>query len=142
LEIVELTPNGIKLANGESISFVNQPLSVANRPLSEANQPLSTVNQPLSTVNQPLSAANQPLSAANQPLSATNRPLSAAKADRMQAIIDFLENAGQARTRELTEIVGLSEGRVRDLLRAMVEDGTIDKVGSNRYACYRLKKEK
>jgi ATP-dependent DNA helicase RecG len=98
LEIVEQTTNGIKLANGESISF------------------------------------------AIRPLSAVNRPLSAATADRIQAIIDFLESNEQAKTRELMKIIGLSEGRVRDLLRAMVEDGTIEKVGDKRFTSYRLRK--
>jgi len=40
------------------------------------------------------------------------------------------------------EIINLSEGRVRDLLREMVLDGTVEKVGKNRYAYYILKTTK
>jgi DNA-binding transcriptional regulator PaaX len=39
----------------------------------------------------------------------------------------------------IIEVVGLSDGRVRALLRKMAEDGTIEKIGDKRYASYRLK---
>ncbi|MDR3121964.1 MAG: hypothetical protein LBU58_11635 [Clostridiales bacterium] len=89
LGIVEQTANGIKIANGESLSVANRSLSVA-------------------------------------------------ATDRKQAVIDFLKTNEQAKTRDLIEVVGLSDGRVRALLRTMVEDGTIEKVGNNRFASYRL----
>lgn len=51
----------------------------------------------------------------------------------------FLEEHDQARAADLIPVVGLSNGRVRDLLREMVRDGTIEKIGDNRYAYYVLK---
>lgn len=93
LGIVEQTANGIKIANGESLSVANRSLSVA-------------------------------------------------ATDRKQAIIDFLETNGQAKTRDLIEVVDLSDGRVRALLRKMVEDGTIEKIGDKRFASYRLTKKR
>jgi len=93
LGIVEQSANGIKIANGESLSVAN-------------------------------------------------RSLSAAATDRKQAIIDFLETNGQAKTRDLIEVVNLSDGRVRALLRKMVEDSTIEKIGDKRFASYRLTKKK
>ena len=90
LGIVEQTANGIKFANGES-------------------------------------------------LSAANRSLSVASTDRKQVIIDFLKNNGQTKTLDLVEIVSLSEGRVRAILRTMVKDGTIEKIGDKRYTRYRLR---
>jgi DNA-binding MarR family transcriptional regulator len=72
-------------------------------------------------------------------LSVANRSLSVAATDRKQAVIDFLKDNGQAKTRDLIDIVGLSDGRVRALLRTMVDDGVIEKVGDKRFASYRLK---
>ena len=46
---------------------------------------------------------------------------------------------GQAKVSDFVEVIGLSEGRVRDLLRKMVGDGTIEKIGNNRYTQYILK---
>jgi ATP-dependent DNA helicase RecG len=72
--------------------------------------------------------------------SAVNRPPSASAADREHKIKMFIEKHGQVKVSELTEVIELSEGRVRDLLRKMVNEGTIEKVGNNRYASYVLKK--
>jgi ATP-dependent DNA helicase RecG len=83
-------------------------------------------------------------SAANRPpigrQSAVHRPLSDAPADRKRAVITFLEEHGQAKASDFVKVIGLSDGRVRDLLREMTGDGTIEKVGDNRYACYVLKR--
>ena len=59
--------------------------------------------------------------------------------DRKKAIISFIEISGQAKTSDLTEVIGLSDGRVRELLREMVDDGSIQKIGENRYTYYVLK---
>ena len=61
-------------------------------------------------------------------------------ADRKRAIINFLEEHGQAKATELIDITGLSHGRVRTLLREMVSDDTVAKIGDNRYTYYVLKK--
>lgn len=71
--------------------------------------------------------------------SAVNRPQSNILADRKQAMVSFLEEHGKAKVADFTEIIDLSPGRIRDLLREMANDGTIEKVGKNRYAYYVLK---
>jgi len=78
-------------------------------------------------------------SAANRPPIGCNRLQSATTADRKRKVISFLEEYQQAKVLDLVNIIGLSEGRVRDMLREMVSDGTIEKVGKNRYAYYVLK---
>jgi len=67
---------------------------------------------------------------------------SVAATDRKQAIIEFLERQGQAKTADLIKVIGISDGRVRALLRAMVVDGTIEKVGDKRYTYYIIKERK
>jgi len=71
--------------------------------------------------------------------SAVNRPQSAMTADREQKIKEFIEKHGQVKVSDLTEVIELSQGRVRDLLRKMVSDGTLEKNGNNRYTYYTLK---
>jgi len=61
---------------------------------------------------------------------------------RKQAVISFIEEYGQSKTPDLLDIVGLSAGRVRALLREMVSDGTIQKNGDNRYTYYTLKRNR
>jgi ATP-dependent DNA helicase RecG len=80
------------------------------------------------------------LSPANRPPSAVNRLQSAVTADRKAVIISYLEKNSQAKTSDLINVIGLSEGRVRDLLREMVADVTIEKIGKNRHTYYVLKK--
>ena len=72
--------------------------------------------------------------------STANRPQSAATADRKHTITLFLEEHGQVKVSDFVKVIGLSEGRVRDLLRVMVSDGLIEKVGKNRYTHYMLKR--
>jgi len=71
--------------------------------------------------------------------SAVNRPQSATAADREQKFKMFIEKHGQVKVSDLIEIIDLSEGRVRELLRKMVNDGVISKNGKNRYAYYTIK---
>jgi ATP-dependent DNA helicase RecG len=71
-----------------------------------------------------------------------NRSLSVAASDRKHAVIDYLNEHGQAKVVDFVTIIGLSDGRVRALLRDMVSDGTIEKVGDKRYAHYILKRKK
>ena len=74
------------------------------------------------------------------PQSAANRPQSATTADRKKNVISFLEKNRQGKVSDFIHLIALSEGRVRDLLRDMVNDGTIAKIGQNRYAYYVLKR--
>jgi predicted HTH transcriptional regulator len=62
-----------------------------------------------------------------------------APADRKRLVIEYLEEHGQGKNPDFIDITGLSDGRVRALLREMVEDGTIEKIGDNRYTYYVLK---
>jgi len=71
--------------------------------------------------------------------SVVNRSLSVAASDRKQAVVAYLKEHGHARVSELAGIIGLSDGRVRALLREMAGDGTIIKVGDKRHAHYILK---
>ena len=61
--------------------------------------------------------------------------------EKKQVIVDFLEERGQATVSELTEMFGLSEGRVRAILLEMTKDGLIEKVGKTKSAYYVLQKE-
>ena len=72
--------------------------------------------------------------------SVANRSQSVEPTDRKQVIISFLEKNGQGKVSDFIDIIGLSDGRVRALLREMVNDETIEKVGKNRYAYYILKR--
>jgi F0F1-type ATP synthase delta subunit len=69
-----------------------------------------------------------------------NRSPSDAPSDRKRTITAFLEEHGQAKAADFVKVIGLSDGRVRALLREMAGDGTIEKVGDNRYAYYVLKR--
>lgn len=60
--------------------------------------------------------------------------------DRKRAILSYIEEHSQATTSEVAELLGLSKGRVRAILQEMARDGTIRKVGNNRYAYYVLKR--
>ena len=71
--------------------------------------------------------------------SVANRSQSVAPADRKRIVISFLEENGQAKVSDFVNVIGLSDGRVRTLLREMISDGVIKKVGNNRYAYYILK---
>jgi ATP-dependent DNA helicase RecG len=72
-------------------------------------------------------------------VSGHKRPQAVAQSDRTQLVMDFLEKHGQVRTPELRNILELSDGRIRALLRDMVSEGLIEKIGDDRYAYYILK---
>ncbi|MCL2004489.1 MAG: hypothetical protein FWG72_10925, partial [Oscillospiraceae bacterium] len=72
--------------------------------------------------------------------SVANRSQSVAASDRKRAVISYLEEYEQGRAIDFVNVVGLSDGRVRGLLREMAGDGLIEKVGKNRYTHYVLKR--
>ncbi|MCL2019356.1 MAG: helix-turn-helix domain-containing protein [Oscillospiraceae bacterium] len=72
--------------------------------------------------------------------SVVNRSQSVVATDRKKMVISFLENNSQGKVADFINIIGLSDGRVRALLREMVSDGTVEKVGQNRYTYYVLKR--
>jgi ATP-dependent DNA helicase RecG len=71
--------------------------------------------------------------------SVANRSLSVAATDRRIAVVAFLEEHKQGKVADFISVIGLSDGRVRALLRDMVNEGTIEKVSDKRYAYYVLK---
>jgi len=71
--------------------------------------------------------------------SVANRSQSVVMTDRKRIVLSYLEENAQGKVSDFVDIVGLSDGRVRALLREMVSDGTIEKVGKNRYAYYVLR---
>ena len=77
------------------------------------------------------SIGRQSVANRSQPETATNRK---------QLVISLLEKQGQAKVSDFMNIIGLSDGRVRALLRTMVSEGAIEKVGTTRYAYYVLKR--
>jgi len=72
-------------------------------------------------------------------LPSDNNRLLTDAADRKQAIIAIVKGREKVTTPNICELIGLSDGRVRTLLREMVADGTIEKIGDNRYTYYVLK---
>ena len=61
--------------------------------------------------------------------------------DRKQAIVDYLHEIGEVRNAEIAELLGLRPSRTRDILSAMAEEGTIEKVGDRKSTVYRLPQE-
>ena len=59
--------------------------------------------------------------------------------ERKNAVINYLKEFEQGTTPILVDVVGLSAGRTRALLREMVNDGTVRKIGDNRFTYYILK---
>ncbi|MCL1883786.1 MAG: putative DNA binding domain-containing protein [Defluviitaleaceae bacterium] len=70
--------------------------------------------------------------------SVINRSQSVTVADRKQKVISYLEENGQCKVSDLISLIGLSDGRVRALLREMASEGTIEKIGNNRHTVYIL----
>jgi len=59
--------------------------------------------------------------------------------ERKHAILSFIEENGRARVGDFINGTRLRDDQVKALLSEMVRDGTIEKVGKNRYAYYILK---
>jgi ATP-dependent DNA helicase RecG len=59
--------------------------------------------------------------------------------ERKDAIITYLKEHKKTTTSDIATFLHISERWARTILRNMVEDGTVEKVGSNRYTYYVLK---
>jgi ATP-dependent DNA helicase RecG len=59
-----------------------------------------------------------------------------ATADRKTEILTYIKTKGKASSSELARITGLTSGHIRSLLRELVNEGMIEKIGDNRYARY------
>jgi ATP-dependent DNA helicase RecG len=64
-----------------------------------------------------------------------------ATTDRKREILSLLEANGQVSSTAIAGKLGLTAGRIRAILREMVADGAIEKVGDNRYAQYVLRQK-
>jgi predicted HTH transcriptional regulator len=58
---------------------------------------------------------------------------------KKRAILSFIEQRGRVTAAEAVEHFGLSGGRIRQIFRELVGDGSVEKIGDNRYAYYVLK---
>jgi|GEM_PF-3237483 len=61
--------------------------------------------------------------------------------DRKRQIIYFFIENEKLTSLQLAEHTGLTQGRVRKILKELVADGMIEKVGDYRYASYTLKEK-
>lgn len=61
--------------------------------------------------------------------------------DRKHTIVAFIEKHEQITAAKAAEILNLSKGRVRAILQEMTSEGTIKKVGNNRYTYYVLREK-
>ena len=57
----------------------------------------------------------------------------------MNMIIQYLEKNSPAKTNDISEWIGLSARRTREILKQMMEDKIIIAQGQNRNRVYRLK---
>jgi Mn-dependent DtxR family transcriptional regulator len=58
--------------------------------------------------------------------------------DNRQAVIHYLENNGSAKTEDFAIAFGINNVQVRVLLRELISDGLVDKIGDRRYTSYVL----
>jgi len=58
--------------------------------------------------------------------------------DRRQAIIDYMKQHHDTRVADIADLLGLSAPRVRVILRPLIEEGIIEKVGDRKSTTYRL----
>ena len=59
--------------------------------------------------------------------------------DRKSVIIKYIKIHGKTTSSDIAKLIGVTNNWVRTIMRQMVEDGTIEKIGDNRYAYYKLK---
>jgi len=72
---------------------------------------------------------------------ATLSDTQATLSDRKSAIISYLETHGKASSSNIAGFMGVTNNWVRTILRQMVDDGTIEKIGNNRYTHYELTRQ-
>ena len=97
-------------------------------------------SQAVASGSQSVASSSQAAASGHQAVvSGRKRSQAVAMTDRKQAVIEFLKEHGQAKAPELSSVVGLSDGRVRAVLREMASEGIIEKISDDRYAYYVLK---
>ena len=60
--------------------------------------------------------------------------------DKKRFILNYIEEHQKVTVSDVSVILELSKPRIRAILQEMTHDGTIEKIGNNRYAYYVLKK--
>ena len=60
--------------------------------------------------------------------------------DKKRFILDYIKEHQKTTVSDASAILELSKPRIRAILREMATDGTIEKIGNNRYAHYVPKK--
>ena len=60
--------------------------------------------------------------------------------DRISAILNYIETNGNGKNSDFVKLLGLSPGRVRQILQGMIKKGLIDKQGDKRHTYYTIKK--
>lgn len=61
-------------------------------------------------------------------------------ADKINSVIEYLSNNNMATTSEIAELIKVSPRRAREILKIMLNDGSIIAEGGNRNRTYKLKK--
>ncbi|MCL2655353.1 MAG: helix-turn-helix domain-containing protein [Coriobacteriia bacterium] len=72
---------------------------------------------------------------------ACNRLQPLATTDRKREVLSLLKTGGQMSSTEIASQLGLSATRVRAILREMVSEGAVEKLGDNRLARYTLRND-
>jgi predicted HTH transcriptional regulator len=62
-------------------------------------------------------------------------------ADRQQCILNYMTNHETVTTKQLADLLGLSQRTVRNIMKELVGDGLVDTIDTYRHAKYALKKE-
>ncbi|MCL2078954.1 MAG: putative DNA binding domain-containing protein [Oscillospiraceae bacterium] len=63
-------------------------------------------------------------------------------ADRTQRVVDYMANHDNVTTAQLADYLGLSQRTVRNILKELLENGLVDRMGNYRHAKYILKNAK
>ena len=62
------------------------------------------------------------------------------KNDKKQMILDFVASNTETTSSQIVNLTKLSPTRVRELLKELVADDAVEKIGNYRYTKYRVKK--
>ena len=63
-------------------------------------------------------------------------------ADRKQRVVGYMANHENVTTAQLADYLGLSQRTVRNILKELLENGLVDRMGNYRHAKYILKNAK
>ena len=95
--------------------------------------------QAIGTKKQAIEPQKQAIEPQKQAIEPQKQAIKRKKTDIKREIIIRLEQNARATVLEFTDMFSISKSRVRAILQEMISEGTIEKVGKNRYAFYMLK---